>query len=102
MPISEFLDNPLDTMFEPFTNLFETLIHPNAGGVFWLLPLIILTLTIQLKVKDSTVTSMFMIASGALLSGGGIFLGASTMAGVFIIFSAIGFVSLFMSIYFQR
>ena len=102
MPIENFLDNPMDTVFEPFTDLFESLIGPEAGGVFWLFPLIILTIGVHIKVKNPTVTSMFMIGSGAALSGGGIFVGSITMAGLFIIFSAIGLVTLFVSIYFQR
>lgn len=102
MAMSDFLDDPLGTVFEPFTDLFEGLIHPNAGQVFYLFPVIVLTFALQLKVKNYAVTSMFMIGAGATLSGGGIFLGASTMAAVFLIFSAMGLVGLFLSIYFQR
>jgi len=102
MAMSNFLNDPMGTIFEPFINLFEVLINPHAGGVFYLFPLIVLTYTVQIKVKQPAVTSLFMIGAGATLSGGGIFLGASSMALVFIIFSAIGFVGLFMSIYFQR
>ena len=102
MALSEFLNNPLDVVFESFTDLFEGLINPNAGQVFFLFPLVVLTYGVQLKVKNYTVTSMFMIGAGATLSGGGMFIGTSTMAAVFLIFSAMGFVGLFLSIYFQR
>ena len=102
MAMSDFLDDPLGTMFEPFTDLFEGLIHPNAGQVFWLFPIIVLTFGVHLKVKNPAVTSLFMLGVGAALSGGGMFLGASSMAAVFLIFTAVGFVGLFMSLYFQR
>lgn len=102
MAISDFLDEPMGTIFEPFTDLFEVLINPNAGGVFYLFPLIVLTYAVHIKVKQPAVTSMFMIGAGATLSSGGLFWGASAMAAVFLIFSAMGVVGLFLSIYFQR
>jgi len=102
MSLIDFTTDPINTMVEPFTNLFAHLINPYAGGVFWLFPVIILTYSIHLKVKNPAVTSLFMIGSGATLSGGGMFLGAGAMVGLFIVFTAIGFVKLFMDIYFQR
>jgi len=102
MAIGDFLDNPLDAMFDPFTNMFRYLINDQAGQVFWLFPIIVLTYAVHIKVKNTAVTSLFMIGTGASLASGGLFVGASAMAGVFIIFAALGFVSLFMNIYFQR
>lgn len=102
MAISDFLDNPIETMVEPFTDVFESLIGEGSGNVFWLIPVIVLTFGIYVKTNNATVTSIFMMGSGVLLGSANIFLGASVMAAVFYIFSGLGFVGLILDLYFQR
>ncbi len=97
---TEFMNDPWGTIFSPFTNFFEDAI--GNGQVFYLFPLIILTFGIQIKTQNSIMTTMFMIGSGALLGAGSLFTGATSMAVMFTIFTALGFVGLFMSILFQR
>ena len=102
MPIngSEFMVDPWGTIFSPFTNFFYDIV--GNGQVFYLFPLIILTMGVQIKTRNSVMTSMFMIGSGALLGSGGIFTGATSIAIAFLIFAALGLVGVFLSLIFQR
>ena len=97
---SEFINDPWNTTFSPFTDLFEKVF--GNGQVFFLFPLIILTMGIYYKTHNPVFTSTFMIASGALLSSGSLFAGAANMSVVFVIFTAMGIVALFISLIFQR
>lgn len=97
---TEFLNNPFNTSMSPFTSLFEKAV--GNGNVFYLFPLVILTFGVYLKTRDVTMTSMFMLASGALLGSASIFVNAFDMAVVFIVFAAIGIAGVFMSLLFQR
>lgn len=97
---SEFMVDPWGTIFSCFTDFFYDIV--GNGQVFYLFPLVILTIGLQIKSQSSVMTSMFMIASGALLGSAGIFTGATSIAIAFLIFSALGFVGLFLSFIFQR
>lgn len=97
---SEFIGDPFGETFSPFTNLFQNVI--GNGQVFYLVPLVISTFGIQIKTQNPVMTSMFMIGSGALLSSSTLFVGATDMSVMFTIFAALGIVSLFMSLIFQR
>lgn len=97
---TEFMNDPWGTIWSPFTNMFNDII--GNGQVFFLFPLVIITLGVQYKTRKPVMTSMFMISSGAVLSGGSMFANAPGMAGAFIIFTALGIVGLFLSILFQR
>lgn len=95
-----FMNNPWNTTFSPWTNMFETI--TGNGNAFYLFPLIILTIGVFVKTRDATMTSLFMITSGALCASGSFFTGAPNIALLFTIFTAIGFVGLFIGIIFQR
>ena len=97
---SEFMNNPWNITFSPYIDLFQNIV--GNGQVFFLFPLIIITFGIQIKTQNAVMTTMFMIASGALLGAGSIFVNATAMAVVFTIFAAMGFVGLFLSLLFQR
>ena len=97
---SEFIDNPWNITFSPFTDLFESIF--GSGNVFFLFPLVILTFGIYVKTHNAVMASVFMIGSGALLASGSIFTNAANMAFIFTIFTALGIVSLFVSLLFQR
>jgi len=97
---SNFIDQPWNTTFSPYTDIFENVV--GNGQVFWLFPLIILTFGIFVKTRNPAVTSLFMIASGGILGSGSIFLGAGQMGVVFGIFAGIGVVSLIIGMIFQR
>ena len=97
---SEFIDNPFNTTFSPFTDIFANVV--GNGQVFWLFPVIILTFGIFVKTRNAAVTSLFMIASGGILGTGSLFVEAGQMAALFYIFSGIGIASLFLGLLFQR
>jgi len=99
---SDWFNNPWNTTFSPYTDLFGNVFGDNAGNVFFLFPLIILTIGIYVKTRNAQMSCMFMIASGALLSAGNLFIGGMTLVPVFVIFTAMGFVGLFISMLMQR
>jgi len=102
MPIngSDLINHPWNTTFSPFTDLFEQV--AGYGAIFWLIPISIIGVALYTKTREPVMISMYMIVSGALLATGNIFIGAIEMSLVFVIFAAIGFVSLFISLFFRR
>lgn len=97
---TDFINNPWNTTFKCFTDLFDQTL--GNGMVFFLIPLIALTIGIQIKTRNIMITSLFMISSGALLASGSLFTNAGHMAIIFTIFAAIGFVGMIAGIIFQR
>lgn len=81
---------------DPFTNLFEHFI--GNGEVFYLVPLIVLTIGLYIKTDNIVVPSMFMIASGAIFSIATFSIGIPTMGFMFAIFATIGIASLFINL----
>jgi len=103
MPLNmtEFLDNPWDTVYSPFTDFFETYI--GVGNAFWLFLLVVFTLGIYIKTEGNAImASMFMIASGAILGSANVFLNQPQMSFAFYIFTALGIAGLFVSMIFQN
>lgn len=96
MPLngSELLDDPFNTIFSPFTDILST--------GFWLIPLTFITIALYVKTRDVTTVSMFMIASGILLSAGTIFSEYPEMAFLYMIFTTFGIVGVIVSIFFHR
>lgn len=97
---TELINDPWGTIFSPWTNLFENVV--GNGGVFYLFPLSVLAFALYTKTQNTLMPSMFIMASGALLAGGNIFIGATSIAAVYIIFTAIGITGLFISLFFQK
>ena len=91
---SELINQPFDTIFSPFTNLL--------GSGFFLLPLTFIAIALYIKTREPAVVSMFMLASGGLLSGGSIFTGYTAMGLAYTLFAGAGLIGLFLSIYFMR
>lgn len=82
---------------DPFTYLFEHFI--GHGEVFYLVPLIVLTIGLYIKTNGNIVVpSMFMISSGLVLGVSTLSMGIPTMGLMFIIFAAIGIASLFINL----
>lgn len=97
---SEFINDPFNTSFSPFTEFFENL--GMNGMLFFLFPLVILVLAVYVKTQDPVVAAMAMIVSGLLLGSGGIFIGSGDVALVFYIFAALGVAAVMLSVFFQR
>lgn len=96
MPLngSELLDDPFNTIFSPFTDLL--------GSGFWLIPLTFISIALYIKTRDVTTVSMFMIASGILLSAGTIFSEYPEMAFLYVVFTAIGIIGIVLSLFFHN
>ena len=56
---TEFMNDPWGTAFSPFTDFFGSVI--GNGQIFYLFPLVVLTMGIQIKTQNSVMTTMFMI-----------------------------------------
>jgi len=97
---SDLINDPFNTTFSPFTGFFER--TTGAGMLFFLFPVIVLTLAIYMKTEDPLMATMFMIGSGASLTAGSMFIGSSEMSIVFIIFTAMGIAGMFASLFFGR
>jgi len=91
---SELIDNPWETIFSPFTDFF--------GMGFWLLPLSFIAIALYVKTRDTTIVSVWLMASSLLLSSGSIFTGQPEMAFVFSIFTVLGIIGVVVSIYFMK
>ena len=99
--MTEFLENPWNTTYSPFTDFFQT--YVGIGNVFWLFLLTIFTFGIFIKTEgNGTMASMFMIAAGATLGSANVFVGQPEMSLAFYLFAAIGIGGLFISVLFQR
>lgn len=96
MPIngSELVSDPWGTIFSPFTDLL--------GTGFWLIPLTFIAVALYIKSRDVVVTSLFLLGSSLILSGGNIFAGYPEMAFVYLIFSALGIVGVVLGVFFMR
>lgn len=100
---TEFINDPWGTVFSPFTDFFNNILPGvDVGHLFYLFPLIVLAFGVQIKTESGLMTSMFIIGSGALLGLSGIFVGATQIAVVFLVFSALGIVGMVTSLLFQK
>jgi len=91
---SDLINNPFNTTFEPFTDLF--------GSAFWLIPLSFITVALFVKTRNPVGVSGFMIASGLILGSGNIFMGNPQMSLAYWIFAALGMVGIILSIFFHK
>ena len=91
---TQLLEKPFETVFSPFTNLL--------GTGFYLIPLTMICVALYVNTRDVVVVSAFMVASGSLLAGGGIFTGYGEMAFAYMMFAALGIVGIVLSVFFER
>ena len=91
---TDFINNPWNTTFSPFVDLL--------GMGFYLIPLSFIAVALYMKTRNPAGVSVFIFVSGLLLSGGSIFANYPEMAVVYTVFTAMGFVGLVLSIFFNR
>lgn len=91
---SEIIDNPFNTIFSPFTDLF--------GTGFWLIPITFIAVALYVKTRNVVSVFAFLLAGCALLAGGNIFLGYPEMAYVYILIGLLALVALVLGIIFIR
>jgi len=97
---TELVDNPWNTTFSPFTDLFSRI--AGAGFLFWLIPISFIGVALWVKTRELGMVSMYLIGTGAFFTSAGIFIGAMDMAMVFTVVAAIGIGGLFISIFYKR
>lgn len=98
---SEFVNDPIGTMFSPFTDFFQNVV--NNGQVFYMIPLIVLTIGIYIITDGSMImATMFMVGSGGILALGSFLAGAGELGMIMTIFTAIGFAGMFISLLLQK
>lgn len=91
---SELIDDPFNTIFSPFTDLL--------GPGFFLIILIFISVALYVKTHELSTVSMFMLASGVLLSSGSIFTGYYELAFAMAIFAVLGIIGLVASTFFTK
>jgi hypothetical protein len=96
---SEFVNNPIGTAFKPFTDLFQQIF--GNGDIFYMLPIIGLTLAIYFKSDDPTITSVFMIGTGGLLGISTLTVGYTSLGIMFGVFAGIGIAILIVDLILQ-
>ena len=96
MPINgtDFIKSPWDTMLSPFTDLL--------GTGFYLIPVTFIAIALFMKTRDVMVASVWLLASGIMLSGGSIFTGYLEMSLVYTIVVAAGITGIVISIISMR
>jgi len=95
---SEWISQPWNTTFSPYTDFFESFLETGMGQVFWLIPIITIAFAIYVKTENPAISAMFMVASGALFSSGNIFAGNTMMGVIFTVFTILSLVGLVVSL----
>ena len=90
---SEFIDNPWDTIWSPFTSVF--------GGAFWLIPIGIIAAALFMKTREVTVTSVWLIVS-CLLVGSSVFAEHPEIGFIYYAFAIMGLVGTVVSLFFME
>ena len=90
---SELIDNPWDTIWSPFTDIF--------GGGFWLIFIGMIAVALFVKTRDATVVSIWLLGS-CLLVGTGIFSSYPEMGMIYYIFAILGMIGAIAGIYFMK
>lgn len=95
MPLngSEFLDNPWDTIWSPFTDIL-------SGGI-WLVFIGFIAVALFVKTRNITVVSVWLMGS-TLLVGTGLFGSYPDLAFVYYAFTVLGLVGTIVSIFFMK
>lgn len=91
---SEIIDDPFNTIFSPFTDLF--------GTGFWLIPITFIAVALYVKTRNVVSVFAFLLAGCALLASGNIFAGYPEMAYVYILIGLLALVALVLGIIFIR
>jgi len=92
--VTEFIDDPFGVTFSTFTDLL--------GTPFYLILISVIGAALFVKTRDPMMLGMYLISSGALLSGGGIFVGAIHMIPFYVIIIALGLTSMFIGLILRK
>ena len=90
---SELINNPWDTIWSPFTNIF--------GASFWLIPIGIIAAALFMKTREVTVSSVWLIVS-CLLIGSSVYTEYPEIGFIYYVFTVIGVIGTIVSLYFMK
>jgi hypothetical protein len=97
------INDPFGTIFSPFTDFFEALLGPGGGNVFFLVPVLVLTVGLWFKNPEKPILPVvFLIGSSALLGLGNVFAHAYGAAVICIVLCALGLTGLIMQTVFHQ
>jgi len=91
---SDFTNNPWDTVFDPFTDLF--------GSAFYIIPIGFIAVALYIKTRSPLVSSVWILSSSLLMSAGNIFTDRPSVMVLYVIFTGIGIVGTIVSVFFMR
>jgi hypothetical protein len=99
---TDFYSNPFGAVFSTWTDLFEHILGPGAGNVFWLVPILVFSYAVYLKTDDPMMGTVMLMGGCALLGSGSIFTGAIGAGLVFILITALAMTGMITRIIFQK
>jgi len=91
---SDLIDNPLDTMMSPFTDII--------GSAFWLIPIGFIGLALYIKTRNFTATSIWLMASCSILGTSNLFVDHPEMSFLYYVVSILGLVGTVISVYLMK
>ena len=91
---SDFINNPWNITFSPYTNLL--------GAGFYLIPICFIAAALYVKTHNGVAVGTFIWVSGLLLASGSMFMNYPQMGYVFLLFTVAGMVGTFLAVYFNK
>jgi hypothetical protein len=97
------MDSIWNMMWGTWTNFFERILGPGGGNVFFLVPIMVLTVGLWFKNPNQPLAALvFLIGSCALWGSANIFVGAYNVGYLFLIITALGMTGLVLKTLFQK
>jgi hypothetical protein len=91
---SDLISQPWNTVFEVFTDFL--------GNGFYIIPLSFIAMALYMKSRNLVTVSLFVMASGFMLSAGSIFADFPEMSLAYIIFAGVGLTGAVLGLFFMR
>ena len=87
---TELIENPLETIMSPFTDLI--------GVSFWLIPIGIIAAALYVRTHNITVVAAWLLSAGMLMASANIFSDYVAVLDFYLLLVVIGVVSIILSI----
>jgi len=91
---SEFISDPFNTVFSPYTDLL--------GSAFWLIPIGIIAAALYVRTRNITVVGAWLLGAGMLMSTANIFSGYPMILDFYLFIVVIGVVSIILGIVLEQ
>ena len=87
---TELLENPIDTIFSPFTSLI--------GDAFWLITISVIAAALYVRTKSITVVGAWLLGAGMFMSAANLFSEYPSIIDFYLLIVVIGIGSLILGI----